>query len=139
VLGPYDIANAQLLADSSVYVGRLIQLRDTGEWTFLAFNNQLPDGTFGGTITDPLPVSLVDGSLVIGSGEGVAAGTDPARSRRMRSGTRRGAHADEVAAQQQGAVGLVEGDPLGELGQVGLAGPALLLDDRVHAWPEGHW
>ena len=66
VLGPYDLSNAQLLADSSVYVGRLLRLRDTGEWTFLAFNNKLPDGTFGGTITDPRPVSLVDGELVLG-------------------------------------------------------------------------
>ena len=66
VLGPYDVAGAQLLADSSLYVGRLIQLRDTDQWRFLAFTNQLPDGSFGGTITDPLPVSLVDGLLVIG-------------------------------------------------------------------------
>jgi beta-fructofuranosidase len=66
VLGPYDLADAQLLADSGVYVGRLIQLRDTHEWQFLAFTNQLPDGSFGGTITNPRPVSLVDGLLVIG-------------------------------------------------------------------------
>lgn len=65
-LGPYDIAGAQLLADSSLYVGRLIQLRDTGAWKFLAFNNVQPDGGFGGTITDPRPVSLVDGNLVLG-------------------------------------------------------------------------
>jgi beta-fructofuranosidase len=65
-LGPYDVAGAQLLADSSVYVGRLIQLRDTDQWRFIAFTNQLPDGSFGGTITDPRPVSLVDGLLVIG-------------------------------------------------------------------------
>lgn len=66
VLGPYHLADAQLLADSGVYVGRLIQLRDTHEWQFLAFTNQLPDGSFGGTITNPRPVSLVDGLLVIG-------------------------------------------------------------------------
>lgn len=66
VLGPYDLANAQLLTDASLYVGRLIQLRETGEWKFLAFNNLQPDGSFGGTITDPRPVSLVDGQLVIG-------------------------------------------------------------------------
>jgi beta-fructofuranosidase len=65
-LGPYDIAGAQLLADSSLYVGRLIQLRDTGAWKFLAFNNVQPDGGFAGTITDPRPVSLVDGNLVLG-------------------------------------------------------------------------
>jgi sucrose-6-phosphate hydrolase SacC (GH32 family) len=66
VLGPYDIADAQLLADHSLYVGRLIQLRETDEWKFLAFNNVQPDGSFGGTITDPRPVTLVDGQLVIG-------------------------------------------------------------------------
>ena len=60
------MAGAQLLADSSLYVGRLIQLRDTNEWRFLAFTNQLPDGSFGGTITDPRPVSLVDGLLAVG-------------------------------------------------------------------------
>ena len=65
-LGPYDVAGAQLLADSSLYVGRLIQLRDTDEWQFLAFTNQLADGSFGGTITDPRPVSLVDGLLAVG-------------------------------------------------------------------------
>ena len=65
-LGPYDLADAQLLADARLYVGRLIRLRDAGEWKFLAFNNKLPDGSFGGTITDPRPVSLVDGRLHIG-------------------------------------------------------------------------
>ena len=66
VLGPYDLVGAQLLADASLYVGRLIRLRDTGEWKFLAFTNEQPDGSFGGTITDPRPVSLVDGRLLIG-------------------------------------------------------------------------
>ncbi|HEY3409991.1 MAG TPA: family 43 glycosylhydrolase [Propionicimonas sp.] len=66
VLGPYDVAGARLLADSRLYVGRLVQLRDTGEWRFLAFDNLQPDGSFGGTITDPRPVSLVDGELVLG-------------------------------------------------------------------------
>ena len=66
LLGPYDIADAQLLAGDSLYVGRLIPLRETGEWQFLAFNNVQPDGSFGGTITDPRPVTLVDGRLVLG-------------------------------------------------------------------------
>ncbi|MGV8908506.1 MAG: family 43 glycosylhydrolase [Propionicimonas sp.] len=66
VLGPYDLADAQPLTDASLYVGRLIRLRDTAEWKFLAFNNLQPDGSFGGTITDPRPVSLMDGHLVIG-------------------------------------------------------------------------
>jgi len=65
VLGPYDLAGATLLADARFYVGRLVELR-TSEWRFMAFDNELPDGTFGGTITDPRPVSLVDGELVLG-------------------------------------------------------------------------
>jgi beta-fructofuranosidase len=64
-LGPYDLAGARLLADSRFYVGRLVQLRDVGEWRFMAFDNELPDGAFGGTITDPRRVSLVDGELVL--------------------------------------------------------------------------
>jgi sucrose-6-phosphate hydrolase SacC (GH32 family) len=66
VLGPYDVAGAKLLAGARFYVGRLVQLRDSGQWRFMAFNNELPDGSFGGTITDPRPVSLVDGELVLG-------------------------------------------------------------------------
>jgi beta-fructofuranosidase len=65
VLGPYDIANATPLTDDRLYVGRLVQTRDAG-WRFLAFDNELPDGSFGGTITDPRPVHLVDGRLVLG-------------------------------------------------------------------------
>ena len=45
VLGPYDLAGAQLLTDAGLYVGRLIQRRETGEWMFLAFNNIQPDGS----------------------------------------------------------------------------------------------
>ncbi len=66
VLGPYDLSGAQLLADARFYVGRLVQLRDTGQWRFMAFDHDMPDGSFGGTITDPRPVSLVDGNLVLG-------------------------------------------------------------------------
>lgn len=52
---PIDIEAAYLLADESLYVGRLIQDR-AGQWVMLAFRNRLPDGTFVGEITDPLPV-----------------------------------------------------------------------------------
>ncbi|MCB0911368.1 MAG: family 43 glycosylhydrolase [Propionibacteriaceae bacterium] len=65
-LGPYDIAGATVVSPPGLYVGRLIQLRDTGEWKFLAFVNETPDGAFGGTIIDPLPVQLVDGKIVVG-------------------------------------------------------------------------
>lgn len=63
-LGPYDIAGAQLLAGPELYVGRLIPTRE-GDWRFMAFANVMPDGSFGGTIIDPLPVRAVDGRLVI--------------------------------------------------------------------------
>jgi beta-fructofuranosidase len=66
VLGPWDLAGAQLLADRSLYVGRLIRLRDRDEWAFMAFVHEDPAGRFVGGITDPRPVRLVDGGLVIG-------------------------------------------------------------------------
>jgi sucrose-6-phosphate hydrolase SacC (GH32 family) len=56
-VGPYDLAGAQQLTDSSLYVGRLIQQRDTGEWMFLAFAHDADDGSFVGEITDPQPIS----------------------------------------------------------------------------------
>lgn len=66
VLGPYDIAAAKLISPPGLYVGRLLQQRDTGEWKFLAFVNAGDDGCFGGWIIDPLPVAVVEGDLVIG-------------------------------------------------------------------------
>lgn len=63
--GPYDIAGAQLLTGPELYVGRLVQTRD-GQWHYLAFTNEMPDGSFGGTIIDPRPVRVVDRQLVIG-------------------------------------------------------------------------
>jgi len=65
-LGPYDLAGARVISPPGLYVGRLVQLRDTGEWKFLAFVDAEPDGTFGGRIIDPLPVRVQDGELVVG-------------------------------------------------------------------------
>jgi beta-fructofuranosidase len=62
--GPYDIAGAELLTGPELYVGRLIPTRE-GQWVYLAFTNDLPDGSFGGTIIDPLPVRVADGRLVV--------------------------------------------------------------------------
>jgi sucrose-6-phosphate hydrolase SacC (GH32 family) len=62
--GPYDIANAHLLKGPELYVGRLVQTRD-GLWHYLAFTNERAGGGFGGTITDPLPVQVVEGRLVV--------------------------------------------------------------------------
>ncbi|MGC3995373.1 MAG: family 43 glycosylhydrolase [Propionicimonas sp.] len=65
-LGPFDLAGAEVISPPGLYVGRLVQLRDTGEWRFLAFVDQEPDGSFGGRIIDPLPVRVEDGRLVVG-------------------------------------------------------------------------
>lgn len=61
LLGPYDVTKATLLTDESLYVGKLVQLRD-GRWVLLAFVNQDCDGAFVGSITDPMPVVLPLGS-----------------------------------------------------------------------------
>lgn len=63
-LGPFDISTAYLVADQSLYVGRLIQDR-TGQWQMLAFENADSSGTFVGRITDPQPVAWVDGKLTL--------------------------------------------------------------------------
>jgi sucrose-6-phosphate hydrolase SacC (GH32 family) len=56
LLGPYDITNAQVAADPSMYVGRLVQLRNSDDWVFMAFYDTV-DGTFVGQISDPQPVT----------------------------------------------------------------------------------
>ena len=53
LLGPYDIAGAQQLTNSDLYVGRLITDRQTGETKFLAFRHDAHDGTFIGEIDEP--------------------------------------------------------------------------------------
>lgn len=63
VLGPYDIADAQQLTDRSLYVGRVIARRETGEPLFLAFRHDAEDGTFVGEITDPAAV-IRDGAVL---------------------------------------------------------------------------
>ncbi|WP_247827422.1 glycosyl hydrolase family 32 [Arthrobacter antioxidans] len=63
-LGPFDISEAYLVADQSLYVGRLIQDR-AGQWQMLAFENADDTGAFVGRITDPQPVAWVDGKLTM--------------------------------------------------------------------------
>ena len=53
--GPFDIAEAVLLASEALYSGRLIQDRD-GTWQMLAFENSTDDGGFVGILSDPIPV-----------------------------------------------------------------------------------
>ena len=57
-LGPYDIANAVQITDDSLYVGRLIQERTSGQWLLLTFRNKDSLGNFIGEITDPEPFSV---------------------------------------------------------------------------------
>ena len=55
-LGPYDIADAQVIDDPSLYVGKFVTDRETGETKFLAFVHDR-DGAFVGEITDPYAVT----------------------------------------------------------------------------------
>ena len=59
LLGPYDVAQATLVADESLYSGRLIRDRN-GQWMMLAFRNFDADSRFIGEICDPYPVSWVN-------------------------------------------------------------------------------
>jgi beta-fructofuranosidase len=61
-LGPYDIAGAQVIDDPSLYVGKFIDDRETGETKLLAFVHDR-DGAFVGEITDPYPVTWDGDSL----------------------------------------------------------------------------
>lgn len=64
-LGPWDIAGAQQLTDSSLYVGKVVE-DSLGNWNFMAFRNEVA-GEFVGGITDPMPVHVRDGQLLIDS------------------------------------------------------------------------
>ena len=55
-LGPYDIAGARHIDDPSLYVGKFITDRQTGETKLLAFRNET-GGQFIGEITDPYAVT----------------------------------------------------------------------------------
>ena len=62
------MTTAQLVTGTDRYVGRLIRLRGTDDWVFLAFDNLNADGGFIGTIGDPLPVSWDGAHLRLGPG-----------------------------------------------------------------------
>jgi len=52
------------LTDDSFYVGKLV--RDpSGSWVLLAFHNFDADGTFGGALSDPMPVHWNRGTLQV--------------------------------------------------------------------------
>jgi beta-fructofuranosidase len=63
--GPIDVASAQLLLDDRFYVGRLVRARN-GRWVLLAFLNRGPDGTFVGSVSDPIPVAMTSAGLRLG-------------------------------------------------------------------------
>lgn len=75
VTGPFDIAGAQQLTDGSLYVGKFIDDRDTGEARFLAFRNVV-DGEFVGEITDPMRASWAGDRLVLSTLDGEPAVPD---------------------------------------------------------------
>ena len=56
VLGPYDLAGAREIDDPTLYVGKFIDDRETGETKLLAFHNET-GGPFIGEITDPYSVA----------------------------------------------------------------------------------
>ena len=76
LLGPYDIAGAAQLTDSSLYSGRLVRRRD-GSWALLAFHHDDADGGFVGTISDPMPVRREGATLVLDVEDLTAAAPGP--------------------------------------------------------------
>lgn len=65
VLGPFDIASAETVADDDLYVGRLVRRRDDPQWLFTAFRHLDADGRFVGGVTDPVPVQWEGSRLVL--------------------------------------------------------------------------
>lgn len=63
-LGPYDIAGARVIDDPTLYVGKFIDDRETGETKFLAFRNDV-EGEFIGEITDPMTATWEGARLVL--------------------------------------------------------------------------
>ena len=64
LLGPYDISNAQLVFDSSRYVGRFINQRGTHQWLLLSFLHDDANGNFVGEISDPERVTWNNSTLI---------------------------------------------------------------------------
>jgi beta-fructofuranosidase len=70
-LGPYHSPSEDVLwgdSHASLYSGKLVQ-DAAGQWQFLAFRCNAPDGTFIGELSDPMPVTvLVNGRLHVEAG-----------------------------------------------------------------------
>ena len=54
------------MTGSDRYVGKVLRLRGTDDWVFLAFDNLDAAGGFIGTIGDPLPVRWDGARLHLG-------------------------------------------------------------------------
>ncbi|MEP7239254.1 MAG: hypothetical protein ABI697_00065 [Devosia sp.] len=64
-VGPFDIAAARLLLPETWYAGRAVKDPE-GRWVLLAFSMRAADGSFPGTISDPMPLGLdADGNLLV--------------------------------------------------------------------------
>ncbi len=63
--GPYETSSSQLLTDDGLYAGRILKGRD-GQSVLLGFLSGKGD-EFSGRISDPIPVSVKDGSLQLSS------------------------------------------------------------------------
>lgn len=61
--GPFRIEDAQLVADQSLYAGRIVTDR-SGAKVLLAFENETPGGGFGGRIADPVPLHWAAGAAL---------------------------------------------------------------------------
>lgn len=64
LLGPYDVAGAQQLTDSTFYSGRLVRDR-LDRWVMLAFHHDGPGGAFVGSISDPMPIRWTGERLTV--------------------------------------------------------------------------
>jgi beta-fructofuranosidase len=64
VTGPWDLTQARPFeAEPKLFAAPLVRLRD-GNWAFVGFRNQEPEGILSFEIIDPIPVKFVAGTLV---------------------------------------------------------------------------
>ncbi|MGO4533573.1 glycosyl hydrolase family 32 [Leifsonia sp. 2MCAF36] len=63
--GAWDPSNAQQITDDDLYVGRVVEDRESGQPMFLAFRNSALSGDWLGGVIDPQPIRVVDGRVVV--------------------------------------------------------------------------
>lgn len=68
---PWDATAARRLTDEQLYVGKIVT-DPAGRPVLLAFHNTAPDGSFGGTISDPLPVRWEGDRLIADPPTGIS-------------------------------------------------------------------